>query len=465
MGDEILIFDETSRAVSSGGGFDFANFNIANFNISLFLQKLLIDMGDNPIQTIWWLFLHGGWIIVLFLLFFGGREVWLDWRQTLAGSKKKFILLAIDVPRMSEQSVKAVENIFSHFAGAHSSASFLEKWWEGKYQDPISVEIISIEGHVQYLIRCLANLRDLVEASIYAQYPDAEIAQVEDYAASAPSRFPDETQDLYGVEMTPVKSDVYPLKTYIDFEDKLAGEFKDPLAVLLEAFSRLGPGEQAWYQVLILPIDQKSFGEKIVKEIKKLKGEKEEVKRTMMDKALDAPMAVLTTAGEVLFGGGGEPAKKSDDKQMKMLMLSPGERNRLEAVEKKAGKLQFKCKIRFMYVAKKEVFSKAKIVSSFVGSIKQFNTNDLQALKPDMKRTSTGGTMLIFKQRRWNYRKNRIMTGYKSRSPGIGLDPFFLGTDELASIWHLPVILNVKAPQLKKTEAKRVEPPMNIPFG
>lgn len=457
MGDEIILYEE-----SSGGSGAFLN----GWSLDLsFLQDFIARVGENPLAGMWWLFLHGGWIVFAILALFGFRALWLEWRQGITASKKTFILLAVDVPRMSEQTVKAVENMFAHLAGAHGSVSFLEKWFEGKYQDALSVEIISINGHVQYLIRCITAFRDFIEASIYAQYPDAEITQVEDYTAMAPSNYPDDVYDVYGVELTPVKSEVYPLKTYIDFEHSLTGEFKDPLAVLLEAFSRLGPGEQAWYQIVLIPIEQKAFADKALKEIMKLKGDKPVAKKTMVDKALDLPLNILSTAGDVLLGSGGGEVKKSDEKQMRMLMLSPGERNRLEAIERKMSKIQFKCKIRFVYIAKHEVFTKSKILQSFIGSIKQFNTNDMQALKPDMKRTATGGSMIFFKKMRSNARKERIIRGYRGRSGVVGLESFCLGTDELASLWHLPVVLNVKAPQLKKTEAKKVEPPMHIPFG
>ncbi len=433
---------------------------------AVFFDQLLAEMGQDPVRAMWFIISHGGWIVFLILGWFAGRALWLEYRQTKHIMKKKHVLLAIDVPRESEQTVKAVENTFAHLAGGHSPASKMEKWWDGKVQDVFSVEIISIEGHLQYLIRCLDKQRDLVEASIYAQYPTAEITQVGDYVSSVPSKYPDEEYDLYGTEMTPVKSDVYPLKTYVDFEHSLTGEFKDPLAALLEAFSRLGPGEQAWYQILLMPIDQKEFGVRALAEVSKLKGDPAKVaKKTIVEEVLDFPVMILKGIALSLLGfAAGEKEVKKDDKTMKMLMLSPGERNVIEAIERKRSKIQFQCKIRFLYIAKKEVFSKPKILQSFIGAIKQFNANDLQSLKPDGK-VGVSSVLLFMKERRNNYRKNRLIEGYQKRHPAIGLKMFHLGTDELASLWHLPVVLNVKAPQLKKTEAKKIEPPINLPFG
>ena len=85
-----------------------------------------------------------------------------------------------------------------------------------------------------------------------------------------PLHYPDEEWDLWGVEMIPTRNDVYPLKTYPFFEDKVSMEFKDPLSAMLESLSRIGPGEQAWYQIVMTPIAQTKWqakGEAIVKKL------------------------------------------------------------------------------------------------------------------------------------------------------------------------------------------------------
>lgn len=195
-----------------------------------------------------------------------------------------------------------------------------------------------------------------------------------------------------------------------------------------------------------------------------MKGEKEAApKKSTTEKILEAPLSFINTGAEMLFGGVAKVDKK-EEKAAKILTMTMGERGRMEAVERKASKIQYKCKIRFIYVGKKENFSKGKIVQSFVGALKQFNTNDLQALKPDGN-VGVNGTLVFFKEQRNNRRKNSLISAYQGRSGGIGLQPFYLGIDELASLWHLPAFKDVKAPQLKKTEAKKVEPPMNLPFA
>lgn len=328
------------------------------------------------------------------------------------------------------------------------------------------MEVVSIEGRVQFVIRCQRVLRDLVEASIFAQYPEANIVEIEDYVKRVPTWFPDRDWDLYGTEMVPVKPLPFPLKTYPDFEHTMSGEFKDPIAVLLEGFSRIGPGEQAWVQVLALPIDQKGYVEKVTGLVKKLKGENTSKPPGMIDAIVTAPLKVLGFFAEAIFGGAAAPAKKSDAPPInKMLMLSPGERRVLEKVEEKASKIGYTCKIRFIYAAKKNVFKKPKIVSSFVGYIKQMNSNDMQALKPESNYVGVNGALWFMRDRRNDFRKRKLISNYVNRSIWYGMPPYDLSVEELATLWHFPHTYQVRAPQLKKQDVKFAEPPMNLPIG
>ncbi len=430
----------------------------------------IAQIGNNPFQAMFFLLINGGWLILLWFALWVTVKMFQGSRQAKYGAAKEYIVLAIDVPRTSEQGPRAVENMFAYLAGAHAPNTWTENYIVGRTQDTISMEIITIEGHVQFLVRTTRPLRDIVEAAIYSQYPDAEIVEVEDYAAKVPQHYPDEEWDLWGTEMTPVRKgseDVLPLKTYTQFEDRITLEFKDPLSALLESFSRLGPGEQAWYQIVLTPIDQKAYQHRGEALVKKLTGRITPSKPTMLDHAADLPLKALGAVSETLLGGGGDskPVIKKEQPPSKLAHMTTAERDIVSAVENKVSKIGYLCKIRFLYVAKKQVMSKAHIVYPFIGAIKQFNTNNMQSLKPETKRVGMSGALWWFKKSRNNGRKNRFLRAYRSRSNWAGLNAFHLCTEELATLWHFPHSLQVKTPQLKKTEAKRTEPPANLPFA
>jgi hypothetical protein len=426
--------------------------------------SFLERMGENPFLAMWFLFANGGWIIFLWLMLTSAVRYWQGYKQGVFTAKKAWVVLAIDIPKLQEQGPRAIENMFAYLAGAHSSNTWTEDWFVGRTQDTISCEIISIEGRVQFVIRTTKAMRDLVESAIYAQYPDAEITQVEDYSRNVPGKYPDAEWDLWGTEMIPTKSDIYPLKTYPYFEDKIAMEFKDPITALLESLSRLGPGEQVWIQYVLLPIAQGDFYKKAEAAIKKLKGEKTEAKKSIADQMVDLPLKGMGFVAETLIGGAPAAPAKKESSPSKISAMTQGEKDVLTAIELKASKIVFKTKVRFIYVAKKAVMSKPRAVYPFIGAIKQFNTNHLLSLKPEGKKVGVSGALWFFKQARNAGRKERLMSAYRSRSTWMGMPMFHLNVEELATLWHFPQSLKSKTPQLKKTESKRAEPPPNLPF-
>jgi hypothetical protein len=426
----------------------------------------IAQFGENPFEAMGFLFIQGGWVIFVILFLWMLEHAWLDWRQHLYAHKRQYMLLSIHIPRVSEQGPRAVDNMFAYLAGAHSPATWKEAWIDGKFQELISLELVSIEGQVMFMIHTVRNYRDLIEAAIYSQYPDAEIVEVQDYVPNVPQHYPSEEWDLWGTEMIPVKSDVYPLKTYPFFEDKVSGEFKDPLSAMLESFSRLGPGEQAWFQILLKPIAQGEFAEKAIAAVKKLKGEETPHKTSLIEHIVEFPIHVLGWLLEGIMGGEGHAeAPKKSDSTPKILRMSEGEKQVLSGIEMKMSKLVYLCTLRFIYVAKKQVMQKSHIVQPFIGSIKQFNTNNMQSLKPESKKVGINGALWWFKESRNNTRKTHLISAYRNRSDWFGTPSYHLNTEELASLWHFPHTMQVKAPQVQKTESKRTEPPPNLPFG
>ncbi len=441
---------------------------LANYIPSFDLERFLDVAGQNPFLAMWIIIRSGGWVLLLWFIWWAGRLAYLEYIQDRFWKKKQWMLMQITIPRVSEQTCKAVENIFSTFAGIHNGPSWTETWVDGFVQPTISLEIASIDGQVAFYIWCERRFEALAKSAIYAQYPDTDITEVENYAKNVPQSFPDDEWDLWGTEMIPVMPDPYPIKTYPDFEDKVSGELKDPIAGVLENMSHLGPGEQAWFQINIKPTDQKEFRKRAEKEINKVKGIKEKVPESIFSNIFKFPFQVLNDFFKVLLGGEIFPAseeKKEEKKDLfpKLAALSPGEKNILEALERKNSKIGFDSKIRYIYIGRKEVFKKPRAVHAFIGAIKQMNTFDMQALKPESKATGVSSTILWFKEARNNIRKTRLVTRYAKRS-GDGVDRYFLSSEELATLWHFPILLQVKAPQLQRTEAKKTDAPSNVPF-
>lgn len=428
-------------------------------SFEVWIDTLLNLAGTDPLTAMWFLFASGGWVVFVPMLIFMGKELYMDSIQTKFAGKLKFKLFRISVPHAHEQTVKAVENMFAQLAGAHSSISALEQYIDGAFQASLSIEIASVEGKISFYIRGVDKIRDLIEAAVYAVYPDAEIVEVSeaDYVKLVPHAFPDPAYDAWGAELIPVTADPYPLKTYRDFEDMVSGEFKDPLSATFEVLSRLNKGEHFWYQILLTPTDQSGFRSRAKKVINELKGIKEAPKDSIADLIVLGPLRFLG-----ILGSPSAPTKPELDKRM--TGLTGGEKFILESVERKASKIGFECKMRFIYIAKREVFSKPRIATSFIGAIKQFNTFNMQAIKPDFKKSGMSSSIIFFKQRRNDERKTKLVRAYRDRAVDIGQPQYFLSAEELATLWHLPILKQTKAPSVTRTDAKKQEAPDYIPF-
>lgn len=426
----------------------------------------LLAVGERPPMEIFAYFLlHGGWLLYLIVIAYGSYTIWLHHRQHEYMHRIKMILLAINVPKSTEQTLRAVESLFTAMAGAHGSTTLWEKYYKGKGQENFSVEIVSFGGQIRFFIYTPAMYRDLIEAAVYAQYPDAEIEQVEDYTAAAPKVFPDPVYELWGTEMTPVKPYVYPLRTYKEFEDTLAGELKDPLAGLLELMGRIGPGEQIWYQITVEPTSDK-WKKHSEHEVKKLIGaevhEAKSLSSMLVGEVADLGGRAISTVGGFFQPPVEEKKGGKKEKPPTMMQhMSPGQKDVAAAVEMKMTKIGFKCKVRVIYFARKELFRKSLGASGMIGAIKQFNTVHLNALKPNKKLTTK--CHYLFVPFRMAYRKRRIVRNYSARSNHRGIPAYILNIEELATMWHFPVV-TVKAPLVQKTEAKKAEPPFRLPI-
>lgn len=415
-----------------------------------------------PVPMLWKLFWVIGWLPVSITMLWGFFQMWVLYRQDVFSAKQKYIFLAIDIPKANEQSPKAVENFFAYLAGAHSTLNLIDQYWDGKFQLAFSCEVASIEGYTQFLIRTPEQFRNLVESGIYSQYPDAEITEVNDYTTEIPINYPNDEYDVWGAEFIPARNEAYPIKTYKDFEHQMGDpetHFRDPMASLMDLCSTLGPGEQLWYQILVWPtgFDWPKIGEKEISKILKEKPKvKENIIFTVLNGFVDFVMQII---GLAIVPG---EEKKPDD-ALKMMNLKPAEKKQVEAIQEKVSKLGLQVKIRMVYVAKKEVMNKGKVVNGFVGYMKQYVYNDLNNLKPDMDITATS-TSYLFKQSRLNERKRKIVSYFKKRT-SMGRSKYHLNVEELASLWHFPIESVVKAPLIQKTPGKKATPPTSLPFG
>lgn len=401
-------------------------------------------------NQIWWIILP----VIAFIVFW---EFWVLYIQYRFIKGIKWVLLEIKVPKNVLKTPKAMEQIF---AAAHAMYSyglrFMEKYWEGKVEYWMSFEIVGSAGKNHFYLRLPKQFRNLMESAIYAQYPEAEITEVEDYVRQMPKVLPNKTFELYGNEQILRAPDCFPIRTYPMFEESIEERRVDPIAGLLETMSNLKSDEQAWIQIMVRPTgdDWRLEGEKIVG---KMTGKEEQKKPGWFP-------GFGLSASEILRAPFEHPPtevdKKKEDKfNFRMLMLTPGQKEVVEGIERKIAKLGFYTTIRFLYIDKRDAFSRDN-VAAVTGFFRQFNTQNLNLLKPD-KKTMSAAVHGLFKRLRLNWRKRLLYERYRdlifnSHKPVLNIE-------ELATIFHFPIV-GVESTYLKKVESRRGGPPPELPI-
>lgn len=410
------------------------------------------------------LFTLFGWLILFAFFFKAGAELWVKYRQdNLYMPNWKWVLLAVDIPPLFIQTPMAVEQIFAHLSGAAMHINVRDKYWIGKKQKWFSFEIVSIEGYIQFLIRTEVAYRDLLEAAIYAQYPEAEITEVEDYVDYIPNYYPNKEFDVMGVEFVLSEKLPYPIRTYPSFEYSLSKDvvFSDPMAAILEVFTRIGHGENMWMQLLVEPTDS-HWKEEGIDLVKKLMGQEVHGHGGgIMDKFAAVPQALLQEISNI-WHWQFEPTEAHADhgKEISVNKLSPGGKDTVLAVEQKIAKIGFKSKLRVLYAARNEVYKGDRYTDSFVGAISQFNVQNRNALTPYLATHSHYDSKHHTRSYQW---KRTFVKAFKKRkSRWKKSHGYILNIEELATIWHFPLPF-VKAPLVSKASAKRAEPPIGLP--
>jgi uncharacterized protein YggT (Ycf19 family) len=429
--------------------------------IKIDIQNLILFLNSFfEILKNWW------WIILPFIFWPPFSFLWLWWREERWKKKINEIVLEIKLPEETLKPIKAMESVFATVWQFYDPPNWKEKWFWGQKLLDMSWEIASIDGVPHFYVRIPDFHRSLVESAIYAQYPDVEITEVEDYTQNIPQNIPTKEWDLWGCDMILMQDDPYPLRTYKEFEpegERITKEEKriDPMANLLESLGKLRPGEQIWIQITVKPITSKENdwvkkGEKILEKI---------MGRVPAPSLESFVPYALKGAGRVLIAGKPlEEAKLEAEKlEFGALKLSPAELEIARKTAEKIAKCGFETNIRFIYLGKKEVFFKPHL-RLVLGYFNEFNTQNLNALKPWGKTITK--IQLILIDRRVYLRKRRMFRNYvKRRSP---LDPrsggtFILNIEELATLYHFPSRIVAPAPTVPRIPAKKGEAPPELP--
>lgn len=378
-------------------------------------------------------------------------------RQQYVADKIKYTMLEINIPKDVHKSPEAMEfiiDIFHHMGGG--GMSWRHRIWMGSQLHTTSMEIASIEGSVYFFIRASTQIASLIKSTIYSQYPNAEVNEVDDYTKYVPNyNLNENTWDVFGIDYKLAADKFLPIKTYVDYGlDKAVGSLDeeqkiDPLTPMLEYMGTLRAGEQMWLQIIV-----------------------------RADGFSDWRKQAQAWVFEIM----GRAQVVADDEPFQTVKLSHGEQEQVKATERSLSKLAFEAVIRGVYIARNQDFKKSR-VGFFKGPIfKPFNSQYLNSIRKNSDSTSVDWVWQDVTGKKTPRLKREFFSDYVNRTSFYSSpvdfskpwtvfrlltsrkkDYMILTSEELATLFHIPGRVS-ETTGVERIGATKSEPPTNLPL-
>ena len=140
-------------------------------------------------------------------------------------------------------------------------------------------------------------------------------------------------------------------------------------------------------------------------------------------------------------------------------------------IVRKIAKKYFKCHIHHVYIARKDVMFKPnfKMPMSYFNNFADNNSNAILPFGATITKPSQEWyDWFWFQERRRYLLKRKFIRNYIRRTPMfypsiLPKGRFFLNTEELATLFHLPSRIAAPPSVLKRVESKKAEAPWSLP--
>lgn len=387
-----------------------------------------------------------------------GRWAWyryLEAKRAAFIAKQQHILLELRLPRDTMKTPAAMEAVFSSIHIGPGEATWWKRLVLGNVRPWYSLEIVAKGGKVHFYIWTRAQFRRAIESALYAQFPDMEIIEVEDYSRETdPSHAPNK---VAAFEYVYSKPDPWPLKTYTAYglqPGQKAEEQVDPLAQVIELMGSIGPKEQLWVQMVIRTTKAEKFAG-----MKTKKGEPMTWKDLVKEEMESYREKMLQTV-EYFDAGSGKTVKS------KMANPTRGQSDMLFALETKASKLVFDVGIRALYTAPEDAYQ--GIMGGFLVTLfKPFASDTMNSL------TVTQDWSNKYNDYPWEdphghhfaHSMHFLVNVWRRRAffhpPYVGRWNI-MNVEELASLFHVPSSA-IATPSLPRIQSSTGGAPGNLP--
>lgn len=318
------------------------------------------------------------------------------------------------------QQVAVVESLFAAIGGLKPQKK-IKHWLFGR-TDEMAFEIVARDKLIYFYVAVPKFLQVRIEEQISAVYPDAHIEPVEDYNIFTP------TGTVVGMYLTLKRQTGLPIKTYQKLE-------ADPLNAITNALSKVQDNEGVVIQYVIRSArpSWRKKGLAVAKRLQQGASFEEAIAGRTPGKAKEGFFSFLKS----------ESASKNQQQDASFRVSSTTE-EAIKGIEQKASKAGVDVNIRLVVSAPTPERAEAALAELFSAfsqfSIYQFGNAFGRAIPPSKVR-------LV---RRFIYRT--FEEKYK----------FVLNTEEMASLWHLP-LTTTETPNIHWMAARRGAAPVEVP--
>lgn len=432
---------------------------------------LSLEIRDLPLFTAEWLIgLAPIWLP--FGLIAGSWVLWIKYVQSHFLAGRKPVLLEVKMPREITKSPRAMEVALTNLWLSSGETTFIDRAWKGQVRPYFSFEMASFGGDIHFYIWCWGAQRAFVEQTIYGQYPEVELFEVEDYAskfeldphkhwcfATDWSKAPLGSLGTYGSGKFD-RIDCYPLKTYVDYEldkDPKEEHRVDPIASILELLGSINADEQIWISLVIRRCGKYGILLTHGRDDEWRDATKQEVEK-IRTRAAIVPREILKA----------EMKKMGLEEDARPPQVRPSwmQAQVMQSMERNLSKLPFELNGHAVYITtgspRSPFFTTMRWLWKPYG-----NQNFSSYMRPTRWHAPFDYPWQDFHDyRRNNVTARRFFDMYRRRggfhTPWI-LPSNVLTVEELATLWH-PPSATVQAPGLERIPATKSAPPANLPM-
>ncbi|NCU39700.1 DUF87 domain-containing protein [Candidatus Falkowbacteria bacterium] len=323
-----------------------------------------------------------------------------------------------DISQSIKEEIAKGEAIFSALGGLKAERG-IKSWLKGR-QDHFSFEIVANAKRIAFYFACHLDDFRYIEQQIHAQYPAASIEEVEDY-----NIFSAQGQ-IAAATIKTIKSFIFPIKTYQEID-------VDPMSSLINVLSKLEKGESIALQYLVRSAKGQwhGFSRKMVARIQ----EKQSVVNGLKVNNLDKFFSFFNTGKKKIDTSNNQKPEKR---------LSAIEEEMLKKIEQKNLKAGLDVNLRIL--AFSSIKEKAnRYLENIASAYSEYNNF---SYGNSFSRPRKKNTDQIVKDFIYRYFREK--------------NSFLLNSEELASVFHLP-LRSIETPNVLWLTAKTAPAPVETP--